>query len=56
MRLKISRARLPEAARVADLGEGLLAEGQAQVPGQDGRRVAEPLAVQGPALGLMELA
>ncbi len=46
-----SRGRL-----LADVREGLLAEGQAQVAGQDGCGVAEPFAVQGPALGLVELA
>ena len=41
---------------VADFGEGFLAEGQAQVAGQDGGRVAEPFAVQRPALGLVQFA
>jgi hypothetical protein len=41
---------------LADVGEGFLAEGQAEVAGQNGGGVAEAFAVQGPALGLVELA
>ena len=41
---------------VSDFSEGFLAEGQAEVTGQDGGRVAEPLTVQRPALGLVQFA
>ena len=36
---------------LTDVGEGFFAEGQAKVAGEDGGGVAEPFAVQCPALG-----